>query len=480
MTSDSPSAARAFGAVLWLLVIASLVGCKTSVDVADLQGIYDQVARNNSDRNPVVVVPGILGTKLVHGDTGQVVWGAFGGSAIDPQEEEGARTFALPMATGEELSALTDDVVVRGVLESVEVRLAGLPIELQAYVEILATLGAGGYRDRDLRLDYGDDHFNCFQFGYDWRRDNVESAQRLYRFLKERRAYVEEERRKRELDDSEPIRFDVIAHSMGGLVLRYMLRYGDADLPADGSLPELTWAGAELVERAVLVGTPNAGATDALIQLVEGRKFGPFTPLFEPTLIGTLPSLYQLLPRPRHALLVDDAGRAEDVLDADLWRQRGWGLADPDQAEVLAQLLPDLDAADRRRVALDHLSKGLERARHFHAALDLPARAPPSTQLLLFAGDAEPTVAKVRHNADKGRLEVLSEGAGDGTVLRSSALMDERQGQELTPRLQTPIDWHSVQFLFADHLGLTSTPEFSDNVLYLLLEAPRLAPLTAE
>jgi hypothetical protein len=31
-----------------------------------------------------------------------------------------------------------------------------------------------------------------------------------------------------------------------------------------------------------------------------------------------------------------------------------------------------------------------------------------------------------------------------------------------------------VTFLFTDHLGLTRDPAFADNVLYLLLEDPRL------
>jgi len=61
---------------------------------------------------------------------------------------------------------------------------------------------------------------------------------------------------------------------------------------------------------------------------------------------------------------------------------------------------------------------------------------------------------------------------GDGTVLRSSALMDERLAGEWSPHLRTPIRWTNVTFLFADHIGLTSSPAFSDNVLYLLLEAP--------
>ena len=58
-------------------------------------------------------------------------------------------------------------------------------------------------------------------------------------------------------------------------------------------------------------------------------------------------------------------------------------------------------------------------------------------------------------------------------MLRSSALLDERAAQGWTPWLKTPIDWSHVLFLPHDHLGLTRSATFRDNVLYWLLEAPR-------
>ena len=63
--------------------------------------------------------------------------------------------------------------------------------------------------------------------------------------------------------------------------------------------------------------------------------------------------------------------------------------------------------------------------------------------------------------------------AGDGTVLRSSALLDERPGRAWQPRLSSPIDFHSVLLLPDDHLGLTQNRVFRDNVLFWLLEEPR-------
>ncbi|MCG8458191.1 MAG: hypothetical protein MI919_18080, partial [Holophagales bacterium] len=126
--------------VLGLFVTA---GCRSPMRPPDLRGIYDRAAKlHHVDRNPVVVVPGILGTRLVDTDSGRVVWGAFGGGSADPSKAQGARLVALPMEPGRPLAELRDNVAVDGVLESLRVRLLGLPLELQAYVDILRTPGA--------------------------------------------------------------------------------------------------------------------------------------------------------------------------------------------------------------------------------------------------------------------------------------------------------------------------------------------------
>jgi hypothetical protein len=162
-----------------------------------------------------------------------------------------------------------------------------------------------------------------------------------------------------------------------------------------------------------------------------------------------------------------------DIYDPALWEKLQWGLASPDQDELLRMLLPDVeDAPERRRIALDHQAKALRRAKQFTAAIDEPASPPPGLTLHLIAGDAVPTDAVVAVNFDTGELEVIEKAPGDGTVLRTSALMDERVDGGRATRLESPIAWHRVTFLFQDHLGLTSDPTFSDNLLFLLLEQP--------
>lgn len=443
----------------------------------DLGNLYDRAARFRDDeRNPVIVIPGVLGTTLRDPSDGSVVWGSFLGNYADPRTAHGARSVALPMAQGVALRDLRDRVTPDGVLESVTASLVGLPVEQEAYIGILQSLGVGGYRDEGLAgsIDYGDDHFTCFQFDYDWRRDNIENAKRLHQFIEEKRAYVTAELDARYGKRDRDVRFDIVAHSMGGLLARYYLRYGTADLPEDGTPPPITWAGAENVEHLILVAPPNAGSLGALRDLVRGTQLSFILPRYPPAVVGTMPAIYQLLPRVRHRATQTPTGANAKLFDANEWVRLGIGLANPSQQGVLRDLLPDAsDEEERRAIALDHLEKSLTRARRFHEALDEPATPPFDTTLHLFAGDAERTPAVARFDGS-GDYEIVTYGPGDDTVLRSSALMDERAGfKEWTPGVVSPIAWSNVRFLFASHLAMTRDASFTDNILYQLLEAPK-------
>ena len=106
--------------------------------------------------------------------------------------------------------------------------------------------------------------------------------------------------------------------------------------------------------------------------------------------------------------------------------------------------------------------------------MDIPVTSRPShLRLHLIAGDGKRTPVLCTASRDNRRLEFLSYAPGDGTVLRSSALLDERVGSDWTPRLTSPLQWDSVMFLPSTHMGLTRDPVFINNVLYLLLEKPR-------
>ncbi len=460
------------------------LGCATGLggsdDVPELRLIYNAAARHHGpDRNPIIVIPGLLGTRLIDQATGKLAWGAF--ETIGPGDNAAAlRLLALPLRDDVAIGDLVDQLTPDGVLERIRIRLAGVPFEVEAYARILATLGAGGYRDEALGLggevDYGPGHFTCFQFDYDWRRDNIANAKRLAAFIEEKRVYVQAEYKARYGVEDADVKFDIAAHSMGGLVARWYLQYGDQGLGPDGELPELTWAGAARVERAILIATPNAGSVEAFDELVSGDQLAPLLPVYPPALIGTFPSAYQLLPRSRHRHVVWDGDPASpvDLMDPVLWERLGWGLASAEQDGILEALLPAAETQeDRHEIALSMQRRMLEHAEAFHAALDVKATPPEGLELFLVAGDAGKTTDRVSVSSETGLVEVMAEGPGDGTVLRSSALLDERAATGWQPQLVTPIDWHQVLFLPEDHLGITRSETFRDNVLYWLLEQPR-------
>lgn len=461
-----------------------LAACQSQAD-RTLNIIYDRSAQYHlPDRNPVIVIPGILGSRLVDDASGRTVWGAFDNRSVDPRKAADAPLIALPISSDQSVYPQQNMVRPDGVLDQVRLTLLGIPLDIRAYVGILSTLGVGGYRDGAFGLtgiDYGEGHYTCFQFDYDWRKDNAENAALLKAFIDEQKAYIREEYKANFGIDKDDIKFDIVAHSMGGLLTRYFLRYGDQPLPADGSLPELNWAGAEDVERIILVGTPNAGAGESFEQLLNGYDPGkPVLPHYPASLLGTFPSIYELLPRPRHNRLIwDDEAETPvgNFYDGELWVEHGWGLASETRevATFLRNILPEVeDAAERKKIAHAYQAASLTKAEQFHKALDIPAPPPEGVELYLVAGDVEKTADRVVIDRETGEAEFKDFAPGDGTVPRYSALMDERAGgTPWRPSLVSPIAWEGVNFIEADHIGLTSDASFADNVLLLLLEDPR-------
>ena len=120
-------------------------------------------------------------------------------------------------------------------------------------------------------------------FAYDWRRDLVESARRLDETLDA-------------LADARgdaDTRFNIVGHSMGGLIARYYLRYGTAEPDPDAPV---TWAGARRIRNLILVAVPNAGGVHALEALLLGNRVGLSYATLASPVVTRMPSVYQLLP----------------------------------------------------------------------------------------------------------------------------------------------------------------------------------------
>ncbi len=483
------------------LVLLAVACSSPRLAVPEIASIYAEAALDEI-RNPVIVIHGILGARLQQKGTGKVVWGAFTSDGVDPATAEGAHAVAVPIddvpASATSYDPEMAEVYPTGPLGKLELSILYQVLQVDVYAQIIRTLGAGGYTDEIVSgydgPEYADDHFTCFTFFYDWRRDNVENAIRLGAFIRSKRTEIQEkatqkiarlrsedhgeeaDRLQKWLDDG--FRFDIVAHSMGGLVARYFLRYGTADLPESG-VPQVTWAGAEEVDRLVMVGTPNFGSIDALKNLYEGFQPSFILPHYAASILGSMPSIYQLLPRRRHQLVVDEDGQPLDLdfRDPAVWEANGWGLFAPSAERWIRWLLPDLDGSEQRRAtARRYATWCLERANRFHAAMDSVPSKPCPSQLYLFAADAIPTLTRVRaQKKSDGKYDLEFDGddlyaPGDMTVPRYSAIADERFGNDYESWLRTPIPWQNVTFLSDDHIGLTRNPHFVDNMLFVLLE----------
>jgi len=453
-----------------LLALAGLLaGCGAVPALPNLSQLYRTANElPEPQRRPIIAVPGILGPRLIHQPSGRLAWGTAGLS-LDPDDPESARILSLPISKDDEtLEELVDDVRPDGVFGGGDASPFIVPIEIDVYRGLLETLVTGGYDYRLTREDELAREFNAgsFEFPYDWRRDVVEAARILDDFIQRKKEQVRRVRAERFGAVPKDVRFDIVAHSMGTLVVRYYLMYGGQDLPADGSLPELTWEGAKHVDYVVLVAPPFRGSVTALENLVNGKTFSAITPDYPPALFGSFPSIYQLLPRPSEGRVVDVSGRiVEEVYDPAFWEEQGWGLVSPEAIETLRVLMPDAANDEERRArARLHLGKLLSRAEQFHRAIDRPALPPADLDLFLVVGGGFETAAGASIGED-GLVEIDRFAEGDGVVLRSSAIP-----KRFDPGHDAAEVYRSVLLLPEEHVDIVASPVFGDNLLYWLLQ----------
>jgi pimeloyl-ACP methyl ester carboxylesterase len=370
---------------LLLALAPALSGCIGSARrKPNLERIFAE-ARARTGKRPLIVIPGVLGSQLVNYETGEVVWPSAFRSSDDG--------LSLPVSSN--LTANRDNLVARKIIDTA--RLARLTPEVYVYHELLVSLKTyGGYKEGDWSNPGADgDHDTFYVFPYDWRRDNVESARDLFERL---------ETLKRKLNRPD-LRFNILAHSMGGLVGRYAAMYGDADLPPNNVQPVPSWAGSAHINRIIMFGTPNEGSADAFSTLIEGysvteglRRRIPLLNKLSSEDIFTAPSVFQLLPHPTSTHFLDENLQplSIDLYDPAVWRRYGWSpVTDPDYRARYVRGRTRGDNAPFRGGSLEDLDAYfaivLNRARRFHEALDVMTEDAP-VQLLAFGGDCEDTL----------------------------------------------------------------------------------------
>ena len=147
-------------------------------------GIYRVAARQSlATRNPVIVIPGIMGSRLVVKPERRSIWGDFANDHAKPALAEDAQLIALPMAEGQPLDRLVGQGYTDGSLANCHCKFAGIPLRRRVYGNVLAAMGVSGYMGAGGggEVTETSGHAAAFEFDYDWRRSLDESAIRFQR-----------------------------------------------------------------------------------------------------------------------------------------------------------------------------------------------------------------------------------------------------------------------------------------------------------
>jgi pimeloyl-ACP methyl ester carboxylesterase len=455
----------------FVLVCVFSAAAAFASDKPDLARLYANSA-NNPDQPPVILIHGLMGSTLVDAQTGKEFWpGGITSLAFSDY-----RSLVQMSAEDREGEGLVPGELFTNI--------AGVDF----YSALISSLEKVGRFERGTPgQPVGEQKRRYYVLVYDWRKDNVEAVRKLHALIEQIR-----------VDYRDPtLRVDIIAHSNGGLIANYYLRYGPTDvLDAPAFTP---WNGGyERVRRVVMLGTPTLGSVRSVERLLYGMRIGLRAIPVE--VMASLATPFEALPHPDVKPIVDRNGKPLpiDLYDPAMWASRHWSVYSP---EVIARVRAtgatpeDGDAAVAKLQAL--FVKHLRRAKRFQLALTGPLPA-SEVEVAIFGGDCKMTAARglLVEDGNGGRVvfrpnetgpgrigepgrkptkserldyEALLADPGDGLVTR-----DSQVGRDAGIAAGTPADFHRLPvaqtfFLCESHETLTSNTYFQNNLLYFLL-----------
>ncbi|HEY0427737.1 MAG TPA: hypothetical protein VGC76_08130 [Pyrinomonadaceae bacterium] len=385
-----------------LLFSACFSGCIGGGKKVPNLNLIFAATKTQKGKRPVIIIPGILGSRLENSETKEPVW-----VNLSPAKGDG---LSLPISPN--LAQNRDSLVPKGIVK--KVNLSRFLPEFSIYQALTDAMeNYGGYTEGDWEnpdvAAGGLDKY--YIFAYDWRRDNVENARLLIRKVEEL---------KTKLGKSD-LRFNVIAHSMGGLIARYAAMYGDEDLPAGDEKFSPDWAGARHFNKIFMFGTPNEGTMTALEVILKGYTIGGFyINNLNPEAVITSPAIFQLLPHQKTAKFYDENLNPleVDLYNPETWKKYGWSAYASQsfldkfsgQPNAIGKTGKKSEFADVTLAQLDeYFASVLYRAKRFHEALDAETAVPASISFLAFGSDCDPTLdaAIIIKNNQNNRPQTL-------------------------------------------------------------------------
>lgn len=217
-------------------------GLATIFFIAIIALLFVNEADSQETRRPLIVVPGIVGSVL--SEDGQIVWGG-----VRSLNKSNFQKLDLLPKQGAPVDLQPTDI------------LRDVPL-LFGLVRVGIYSGLIDFLEDDLGYREGND---LFVFPYDWRRTSFAAAKRLSEFIEDR------------VGDRE---YDLLAHSMGGIVTRLMLgggRSGGICEVGESTHPILSGVSAEeLSTLCEAMYGPNRAAGEAVDTWPSDFFTGPY------------------------------------------------------------------------------------------------------------------------------------------------------------------------------------------------------------
>lgn len=343
------------------------------------------------ERTPVVIVPGITGSKLRSTADGKLLWGE-GKQVLRPKDGG----YAMARRIGLALDGSDPSIEATAVIE--EMRLFAGLVRKPIYGPVPTALKQQGYRRGDLTAPRAGD--DLFLFAYDWRGDNIVSAHRLgdrLRAVADARGVTE---------DAAPLQVDLVCQSNGAYICRYLVKYGLATLDEAERGLRRPLVGVS-IRKLILVGTSNGGGLRILREVDRGRTYvAGLGRKMTPEVVFTFPSIYQDLPSYIEKPFMDSRGQPLDLdlYDAQTWADQGWSIFDP---EVEKRVASRSDLFADRAARIDFLARCLERSRRLHRVLRRDLEDAPTTRYFLLQNGYYPTSQRAVVRPAAGRSELL-------------------------------------------------------------------------
>ncbi|NTV51585.1 MAG: hypothetical protein HGA76_01025 [Candidatus Firestonebacteria bacterium] len=205
-------------------------------------------------------------------------------------------------------------------------------------------------------------------FAYDWRADLLEQVKQLHKFILALRRQGHQN-------------FHLIAHSMGGVIAAYWLKYGDR--PFSGQTPG--WEGLRMVDKVVFAGVPFQGTSQAMWYALQGDPVGWNRHILAPAVVSTFPSSYQMFPSLESPWLFSlETRKPLNPKDAAVWTSLGMSRLG-NEPERINFILRQLKTGANIMMAIQHPAPVSDRNKTPEKILNLTGRGYATKHQLLWS-----------------------------------------------------------------------------------------------